>query len=114
MEMSKAPTATEINHAKGEQVNYWINQINAAAAAGKKKVLTKAGTVDVQRKRLADHLGIDLSQTASPGPPTTGPLTVDETIGKAQWAWAHQLAQEWADAEAAHQPFKLWPTEKGV
>ena len=34
-EMSKAPTPTEINHAKGEQVNYWINQINAAAA-GKK------------------------------------------------------------------------------
>ena len=45
MEMSKAPTATEINHAKGEQVNYWINQVNAAA--GKKKVLTKAGTVNV-------------------------------------------------------------------
>jgi len=75
-------------------------------------VLTKAGTIDVRCKRLADHLRIDLSQTASPGP-TTGPLTVNETIGKAQWAWACQLAQEWADTEAAQQPFKLWPTEKG-
>jgi len=68
--MSKAPTATEINHAKGEQVNYWINQVNAAAAG--KKMLTKAGTIDVWCKRLADHLRIDWSQTASPGP-TTGP-----------------------------------------
>ena len=55
-QMSKAPTATEINHAKGEQVNYWINQVNAAAAG--KKMLTKAGTIDVWCKRLADHLGI--------------------------------------------------------
>ena len=52
--LNKMPTATGINHAKGEQVNYWINQANAAA--GKRKVLTKAGTVDAWCKRLADHL----------------------------------------------------------
>ena len=75
-EIKETHTAPEINHAKGQQVNSWINQVNAAV--GKKKVLTNAWTA--QHKRLADHLGINLSQTASPGP-TTAPLTANETIG---------------------------------
>ncbi len=107
------PTAIEINRAKGEELNYWITQINAGAA-GNKKILTKAGTVDTRRQKIADHLGIDLTLTPSLGP-LVAPVGVDEQIGKAQWAWARQLAQEWTDKEAANQPFNLWPTtETGV
>jgi len=62
-----------------------------------------------QHKRLADHLGINLSQTASPGP-TTAPLTANETIGTV--GLAMPTCPEWADTEAAQQPFNLWPTEK--
>jgi hypothetical protein len=104
------PTAAEINRAKGEELNYWITQINAGS---NKKTLTKAGTVHARRQKIADHLGIDLTLAPSLGPPVA-PVGVDEQIRKAQWTWALQLGQEWADKEAAGQPFHLWPTETGV
>ena len=101
------PTAKELNRAKGVELNYWISQINASA--GNKKILTKAGTVDARRQKIAGHLGIDLTLAPSLGP-LVAPVGVDEQIGRAQWAWACQLGQEWANKEAANQPFHLWPT----
>ena len=102
------PTAKELNNAKGVELNHWITQINASAG-NKKRILTKAGTVDARRQKIAGHLGIDLTLTPSLGP-LVAPVGVDEVIGRAQWAWARQLGQEWADNEAANQPFHLWPT----
>ena len=91
------PTAKELNSAKGVELNHWITQINASAG-NKKKILTKAGTVDACHQKIAGHLGIDLTLTPSLGP-LVAPVGVDEVIGRAQWAWAHQLGQEWADNE---------------
>jgi len=79
-----------------------------------KKILIKAGMVDTHCQKIASHLGIDLTLAPSLGP-LVAPAGADEQIGRAQWAWAHQLGQEWADKEAANQPFHLWPrTETGM
>jgi hypothetical protein len=116
------PTASAINRAKGAELDHWISQLNTAAelaggsgqpsaqAGHKRKALTKQGTVEERRRKIARFLGIDLAQTSS-DVPITGPLTVDRTIGRQQWAWARTLAQEWAEAEAAGVSFKLWPPQ---
>ncbi|KAF8480572.1 hypothetical protein JB92DRAFT_3102092 [Gautieria morchelliformis] len=99
-----------INRAKGAELDHWISQLNTLSSAQdgqKRKLLTKQGTVDARRRKIAHFLGIDLTQTTS-DPPVAGPLTVDKAIGKEQWAWARTLAQEWAEAEAAGVSFKLW------
>jgi hypothetical protein len=49
-------------------------------------------------------------------PPLTAPskeATMDVKIGKAQWAWARQLCQEWIETEAAGKAFKLYPDKGG-
>ncbi|KAF8521808.1 hypothetical protein JB92DRAFT_3094344 [Gautieria morchelliformis] len=110
------PTASAINRAKGAELDHWISQLNtlsSAQAGQKRKLLTKQGTVDARRRKIAHFLRIDLTQTTS-DPPVAGPLTVDKAIGKEQWAWARTLAQEWAEAEAAGVSFKLWPQSESA
>ena len=38
---------------------------------------------------------------------------MDADIGKAQWAWARQLGQEWVETEAAGKVFKLYQDKEG-
>jgi hypothetical protein len=123
-ELFEPPTASAINQAKGAELDHWISQLNAVAelaggsrqpstqAGDKRKALTKQGTMEEQRCKIARFLGIDLAQTSS-DIPIPCPLTVDRTIGRQQWAWARTLAQEWAEAEAAGVSFKLWPQSSG-
>ncbi|TFY75231.1 hypothetical protein EWM64_g8783 [Hericium alpestre] len=109
--------ATTILNAKNDQLKYWIDEVNSAAAGkapgkGKgKKVLTKEGKkVDLQKK-LAEHLNIDLSAAAAAAPMPAGPLTVDKDIQKQQWSHLHTLRREWRDSARAGHPFTLSPPD---
>ncbi|KAF8580375.1 hypothetical protein K439DRAFT_1619839 [Ramaria rubella] len=84
-------TAALLNSAKGVKLNHYIEEINKVAG---KRLLTKQGNIDEQRKQIATHFGIDLGVTV-PTESVTGPVNIDE--------------KEWADTEATGQTFKLWP-----
>ncbi|KIJ49984.1 hypothetical protein M422DRAFT_160377, partial [Sphaerobolus stellatus SS14] len=99
----------DITSAKGDVLNKYINNVNQALKAqnvARKQLLSKQGTVEAKKQRIATHYGIDLSQPcAAPSVPCPKPITVDEKIGEAQWAWVRQLAQEWVEMEAAGKRF---------
>ena len=63
---------------------------------------------------MANYYGKDLFTPSAP--PLAAPekeTAMDVEIGKAQWAWARQLGQEWIETEAAGKVFKLYPDKGG-
>ncbi|KIJ47830.1 hypothetical protein M422DRAFT_248413 [Sphaerobolus stellatus SS14] len=101
-----------INSAKGKQLKHMIDNINSLNKDNPPpefKKLSKQGTVQELQLQLVNYYQADLSTPSGP-PPKSPPkeVTVDIKIGKAQWTWAQQLAQEWVDTEAAGKVFKLY------
>jgi hypothetical protein len=93
---------TSLTTASGAQLNYWIDAANNGLP---KKVLTKTGTVDIRRQRLADYYGIDLS--ATPVTPSVGPISRDADITKRQWEHLRAVEAEWAAKDLVGTPFQL-------
>ncbi|KAJ7795379.1 hypothetical protein B0H14DRAFT_2620970 [Mycena olivaceomarginata] len=91
--------ATSLTTASGAQLNYWIDAANNGLP---KKVLTKTGTVDIRRQRLADYYGIDLS--ATPVTPSVGPISRDADITKRQWEHLRAVGAEWAAKDLVGTP----------
>ncbi|KAJ7877707.1 hypothetical protein B0H14DRAFT_2342242 [Mycena olivaceomarginata] len=94
--------ATSLTTASGAQLNYWIDAANNGLP---KKVLTKTGTVDIRRQRLADYYGINLS--ATPVTPSVGPISRDADITKRQWEHLRAVGAEWAAKDLVGTPFQL-------
>jgi hypothetical protein len=100
-------SVSALMRAKGDELKFWISEANKIAG---RRVLTKTGTVDTLRQRLASHYGLDLS--ALPETATTiGPLPLDEDIQRRQWDHLRKLGDEWSRAAAAGQPFLLGPAD---
>ncbi|KAJ6459716.1 hypothetical protein C8R47DRAFT_1327912 [Mycena vitilis] len=91
-----------LTSASGATLNFWIDAANKDLP---RKVLTKTGTVDVRRHRLADYYHIDLS--VAPTTSIVGPVSRDADINKRQWEHLRKMGAEWAKNDAAGLPFKL-------
>lgn len=106
-------TATSLTKAKKAQLEFWIKEANTEAG---KKVLNKSGkTNEVLRHRLAAYHGIDLSpenvlrqaEAESKSERPAGPLDVNRTITKRQWAYLRELADEWREKAKRNEEFTL-------
>ncbi|KAG1803882.1 uncharacterized protein HD556DRAFT_1226739 [Suillus plorans] len=82
-------TVQALNAAKGVQLKFWIKEANQAVG---KKALTKTGTVNALRTKLAEFYGLDLA--AAPEKPA-GPITRGHDVQKRQFAYLRELWNEW-------------------
>ena len=78
-----------LNAAKGVQLKFWIDEANGAANG---KVLTKVGTVQDLRTKLAEYYALDL---ACPPEKSAGPITRGQEVQKRQFAYLRELWKEW-------------------
>ena len=73
-----------LNAAKGVQLKFWIDEANGAANG---KVLTKVGTVQDLRTKLAEYYALDL---ACPPKKSAGPITRGKEVQKWQFSYLRQ------------------------
>jgi len=96
-----------LNAAKGVQLKFWIDETNKIMA---RKDLTKTGTVEALRKKLADYYGLDLARTAEK---PAGPVTRGHDMQQRQFAYLWELWDEWMECVASSRPFLLCGTSAG-
>ncbi|KAG1775336.1 hypothetical protein EV702DRAFT_973264 [Suillus placidus] len=94
-------TLARLKEAKGAEIVFWISQANATAG---KRVMTKNGHVDDQRKRLADYYSLDLSADAVIIP-SVAPKTHEDHIKQHQFGWLQELGDEWSSMAAYGKEF---------
>ena len=97
-------TARSILAAKVKVLKSWIDEANDAANKVKRtERLTKQGTIDTLRARLADYYDLDL--TAAPPPAQEGQApggfagepehAADQQVCETQWDYMTQLLERW-------------------
>jgi hypothetical protein len=96
-----------LNAAKGVQLKFWIDEANSAANG---KVLTKVGTVQDLRTKLAEYYALDL---ACPPKKPAGPITRGQEVQKRQFAYLRELWKEWVECVASDRPFLLCDASAG-
>lgn len=100
-------TVQALNAAKGVQLKFWIEEANQAVG---KKALTKTGTVNTLRTKLAEFYGLDLAATFEK---PAGPITCGHDVQKRQFAYLHELWNEWMGCVVSGRPFLLCSTSAG-
>ncbi|KAG1722935.1 uncharacterized protein EDB91DRAFT_1209957 [Suillus paluster] len=96
-------TCALLKEVKGAEIAFWIGQANAAAG---KRVVTKNGRVDEQRKRLTDYYGLNLSAEDS-FVAAVALKTHEDHIKQRQFSWLQELGEEWASMAACGKEFFL-------
>ncbi|KAG2114385.1 hypothetical protein DEU56DRAFT_748984 [Suillus clintonianus] len=103
-------TCALLKEAKGAEVAFWIGQANTAAG---KRVVTKNGHIDEQRKRLTNYYGLDLL-AEDPVVAAVVPKTHEDHIKQRQFSWLQELGEEWSSAAACGKEFFLSDGSSGT